>query len=47
MENLIENNQKCKIEKPDVYAAPSVEVVEVVVEQGFQMSDIERGDETK
>ena len=39
MENLKENNQEFKIEKPEVYTSPSIEVVEVVVEQGFGPSE--------
>ena len=43
MEILKENNQERKIEKPDTYTAPSIEVVEVVVEQGFQASPTRDG----
>ena len=48
MENLKENNQGIKIEKPEVYSAPSIEVIEIVVEQGFEgsgMSGLGSGNE--
>ena len=38
MENLKENNQETQIAKQEAYTAPSIEVLEVVVEKGFLVS---------
>ena len=35
MENLVSNSQEDIIDGADVYVAPSVEIEEVIVEQGF------------
>lgn len=38
MENSISNQQLREETKPVVYQAPSIEVIEVEIEQGFQAS---------
>ena len=44
MDNLIEN-QGAGTENTEVYTAPSIEVIEVVVEQGFELSGPGGGDD--
>lgn len=38
MKNLTDNHKENQIEKPEKYEAPSIEVIEVEIEQGFQAS---------
>ena len=38
MKTVTDNNQKQTLDASDVYVAPSVEIEEVVVEQGFLLS---------
>ena len=42
MKDLMENNQEIKVEKVEAYVAPSIEVIEVNVEQGFQATEPEK-----
>lgn len=38
MKNSTDNRKEDLMEKPETYEAPSIEVIEVEIEQGFQAS---------
>lgn len=38
MKDLTDNHKETQMEKPEVYEVPSIEVIEVEIEQGFQAS---------
>jgi len=38
MKNLLDKSQENLLDKPETYESPSIEVIEVEIEQGFQAS---------
>ena len=38
MKNLADNQTDNQMKRPEVYESPSIEVIEVEIEQGFQAS---------
>ncbi len=43
MNNETKMNNESILETPPIYEAPEIEIVEVMAEQGFQLSDADGG----